>query len=198
MFFTKTNFLPYTFLLKKNWAKIFRHFGHLGYYEESSKKAHIRLQKWILNSFLAVLIAWCCFHKIFDLKNYICRFSCWQFIWIHPNSYCYSFTGWRWQTPASTRSSTTGWMPGHFMTKPGRIWPDQFWIEQGFTFTTKNIVFQDFNSSSDKYFSIRFREYFDKVLFGLPRLLRWARKKRLISEVIMMVILVVISLMVWF
>ena len=47
--------------------------------------------------------------------------------------------------------------------------------------------------------SPRFRSYFDKVLFGLPRLIRWARKKRFISEVVVILeILVVISLMVWF
>ena len=44
--------------------------------------------------------------------------------------------------------------------------------------------------------SPRFRGYFDKVLFGLPRLIRWARKKRFISEVVVMLeILVVMSLM---
>jgi len=32
------------------------------------------------------------------------------------------------------------------------------------------------------WMNARFREYFDKVLFGVPRLISWARKKRLVSE----------------
>ena len=94
-----------------------------------------------------------CYYLIFFASSYMKPLTINFWLWFR---FVHSFTGWQWPTPVSTRSSTTGWMPGAVSRT---------------------------NWTSTCCFNQRFRDYFDKVLFGCPRLLRWAQKRQKIYEV---------------